>query len=364
MSAEFFMIEKAVDDRKTDPIPIKSTRGQLFPMHQFQASIDLVTKNIYAKRCLDELYKSTVGKGLDIAPDEWRAMLNQDFLERIDKDYLKTGNAFIEVVVLSGKIIALYHVPVLTMNKYTKDGKYTYKQPAVKNGKEYDPYAGQTKTGNYILHIMDYEDDQHYGCPFWLGAEYKIEQSTNSDIYNSNFFKNDCKPEGVILGTGLNLSEDEKKLFREHLQSSYKGVSNSRKKMVSMSDTVGGKLEYVAFGESVIDMSFINLLRENKTDICAAFRVPPKLVGLETPGRLGGGNDFAVQANLFYENEIIPRQVYYEELFSAMAGSEIKFVRPKLIESTEVMPAEDAEVQKEAKTELVDILKIIADKLA
>lgn len=306
MSADFFVIEKAAEDRKTDAVPVKTAKGQLWPLHPFESSMTLVTKNIYAKRCVDELYKSTVGKGFETIPENWKSILTQDFLERVDKDYLKTGNAFIEVVVLSGRIIALYHVPVLTVYKFVRDGQYYYKQPAVKNGKEYQPYTGQTETGNYILHIMDYEDDQHYGCPFWLGAEYKIEQSTNSDIYNSNFFKNDCKPEGIILGTGLNLGEEEKKAFREHLQTNYKGVGNSRKKMVTMSDTPGAELKYVAFGESVIDMSFINLLRENKTDICAAFRVPPKLVGLETPGRLGGGNDFAVQANLFYENEIIP----------------------------------------------------------
>ena len=244
-----------------------------------------------------------------------------------------------------------------------------YFQPAVKNGRKYksfDKFTG-SETDNFILHIMNYEDDENYGCPFWLAAEHKISQSTNSDIYNSNFFKNDCMPDGMLIGSGLNLSEDEKIKFRDNLKSSYKGVANSRKKMVVMSDTPGAELKYVEFGQSVIDMSFINLLRENKTDICAAFRVPPKLVGLETPGRLGGGNDFAVQVNIFYENEIIPRQIFYEEIFSAMAGEPIQFVRPKLMETgtgqTETAEPMADEVQKSKTEAITDLLKLIADKL-
>lgn len=363
--SKLIVIEKAADTTRKSQTAATRGKGQLVPVHTISDSIETITQNIYAKRCLDEIYKTTVGKGLQSAPEEWKKILTQDFLERIDKDYLKTGNAFVEVVVLSGKVIALYHVPVLTMAKYrNENGGYYYKQPAVKNGSEYPPYTGQSETGSYILHLIDYEDDEHYGCPFWLGASAKITQTTYADMYNSNFFKNDCRPGSVVLGKGLNLEENEETAFKDFIKQGFKGASNSRKTLALFTDKEA-ELEIKDLAGSQIDMSFINLIRDNKTDICAAFRVPPKLVGLETPGRLGGGNDFAVQCNIFYENEIIPRQVYYEEIFSAMAGAEILFNRPKMMDiSSQVLPADQpAEVQKSANNELVDLLKIIADKL-
>lgn len=366
--SEFFVIEKAAEDRITVEQPTKQTKGILYPLHDFRASIDVIGKNIYAKRCLDEIYKTTVGKGFEMIPVDFKAVLTQNYLERIDKDYLKTGNSFTEVKTLNGKIIALYHVPVLTMAKMA-DGKFT--QPTVKNSKildSFDDWTG-TETGekSFILHIMDYEDDENYGCPFWLSAEYKITQSTNADVFNANFFKNDCKPEGVILGKGINFTTDEKNAFKDALKNGFKGVANSRKNMVVFSDTLDGNLEYIKFGDSIIDMSFINLTRDNKTDICAAFRVPPKLVGLETPGKLGGGNDFAQQVNIFYQNEIIPRQVFYEEIFSRMAGSEVRFVRPVMMAETTAQPVTEpttTDVQKNAREDAVlEILRVIADKI-
>lgn len=359
------IIEKAAETgRKSQPAAGRG-RGQISPRHSIQDSINIVSQNIYAKRCIDEIYKTTVGRGLQSAPDEWKKILTQDFLERVDKDYLKTGNAFMEVVVLSGKVIALYHVPVLTMAKFRNEsGGYYYKQPAVKNGPEYQPYTGQPETGNYILHLMDYEDDEHYGCPFWMGAEAKITQTTYADQYNSNFFANDCRPGSLVLGKGLGLKEEEENTFQDFLRKGFKGAGNSRKTLALFTDKEAEiKIEDLA--GSQIDMSFINLIRDNKTDICAAFRVPPKLVGLETPGRLGGGNDFAVQVNIFYENEIIPRQVYYEEIFSGMAGAEILFNRPKTMEiSSQALPAEPEPVEKATRAELTDILRLIADRLA
>jgi hypothetical protein len=357
----------AKTDRTTDPVPLKTSKGQLIPLHDPAASMTIVNENIYAKRCIDEIYKTTVGKGFEKISDAWKRILTQDLLERIDKDYLKVGNAYIEVKTLSGKIVAMYHVPALTIAKFVKDGKYYYKQPGVKGGSEFPPYSSftGTETGSYILHLMDYEDDEHYGSPFWLGAEKKITQTTYADTYNSNFFQNDCRPGSVILAKNLNLSEPEEIAFKTFLKNGFRGVANSRKTIL-LSAPVDGDLEIKGLAESVIDMSFINMIRDNKTDICAAFRVPPKLVGLETPGRLGGGNDFAVQTNIFYENEIIPRQVYYEEIFSGMSGEEIKFIRPKMMEiSSQALPPEPApqEIQKEANSELTAILKIIADKL-
>ncbi len=338
---KFIKAKFIIKNRKTKTDERQDIEGIITQKHDIKKSFELVMSNIYAKRCVDELVETICGKGFSKADDEIKKLINPEMIKRVGKDFEKCGNGFIEVVMFEGKIVELWHVPAQTMNvsKKIKTSEYkTFVQSGEDNifFDEFTSHVWDEKAvidGNkksYILHLMNYEDDSHYGTPAWIAVKIKLKQCNYSDEFIDSFFEDDAIPQGVLLTKGAELDDEAENNIKDNFENGFKG-SRNRRGLLHLHMDESSSVEYLTFNENIINNSFLNLQRENKVDICAAFGVPPKKIGLETPGRLGGGNDFEQQLKSYYEDVIIPKQEYFESKLKLLfPGKEIELKRPVL----------------------------------
>jgi len=319
-------------------------------------SISVVMKNIIAKTCVDEVMQNTFGMGFDKA--DKNGLLKFNLLSIVDKDLLRTGNGYIEVVCLDSEIIELYHVPVQLM--YIKDvvsEKKIFVQNPITSTKSFDEFSLDALMKNkgkksFILHVFNYEDDVNYGTPYWIAAMSKLKQSNNADAYNDAYFENDAQPSGVFWTKGMHMKKDQAEVIKDMLRQN-KGVDNKCKLMNINMDDSSAELGFLRFNENVIDGAFLNLMARNEINFCIAFRVPPKKIGIETAGKLGGGNELQTQLNAFYEDFIIPRQMFWEEIFLNLFGEEVKLKRPVIVKISQTNNNEIVKSEKDVVAELV-----------
>ncbi len=303
--------------------------------YDIKENIDIVMSNIYAKRCVDDIVRTALAKGCEGLDTD---IIDVESIERAGKDFVKCGNAFFEVVQYDGKVKSLYHVPAKTINfKRDKDIVSFYQ-----NGDEETLFSKFDKTriprkGKYhsILHIMNYEDDAFVGVPAWIPAKLKIKQTSNADEYVDSFYEDDAIPAGVFSVIGAELS-DEAFTKLENGLSNNTGARN-RKTLSLLELPEGAKSEYTPFNDNIVDEPFLKLQHDSKIDVCIAFSVPPKRLGIETAGKLGGGNEYETQLEGYYNDVIVPLQEKFEQHLPIEG---LKFNRPK-IEKSQKLEKED-----------------------
>ncbi|GAG54586.1 unnamed protein product, partial [marine sediment metagenome] len=76
-------------------------------------------------------------------------------------------------------------------------------------------------------------------------------------------------------------------------------------------------------------MSFGDLLNMSRDEIISANGVPPRVMGISTPGKLGGGTEIRDELKLFKEITVRPKQKLREDRINmtvlAESGDRIKF---------------------------------------
>lgn len=282
----------------------------VYAKHNIAENMNIVMKNIYAKRCVDDIVTTAFGKKCENLNTD---ILANDVILRAGKDFIKSGNCFFEVVVFNKKISKIYHISANTLIIERRKGRIVFKQVGFEE--VYDSFGKDSLDSvvkkSFILHIMNYEDDSVYGTPVWVAAKLKLEQSHEADMYVDSFYSNNGVPAGALLTKGAELDNTGENDLAEAMQGN-KGAMK-RRGLLHIHMDEESDIKYIAFNSNIVDSSFVALQRDNKVDVCAAFGVPPKRVGLETPGRLGGGNDYEVQLQGYYEDIIIPLQVLFEK---------------------------------------------------
>ena len=276
---------------------------------------ELILSNIYAKRCVHKLIGHIVGGGWEIIDSDLERLLPLDLLQKLSRDLEVQGNGYLEISVLSGKVEGLWHIPAQTMRR--KPGKtsgFIQKLPddKTKSFKEFIPASEETESkkasikedGNYVIQFIKYWNNPHYGVPVWIAAREKIFMLNNADTYNASFFKNGV-PDGLIIAKGVKLSDEN----MDDIEGVFKPDEGGKKHKFSFCELpYQAEINYLKLNDTIVDVSFLNLQRESKGDICTAFGIPPKLVGIETAGRLGGDNDLKLQIKEYLAGVVKPEQ--------------------------------------------------------
>ena len=336
-------------NRKTSTNSDPVTSGS----YEMRTNMKLVKSNVYAQRCVQDMVETAFGK-----PFSGGDIVDLETINRTAKDYLKCGNGFMELVVFDSKPLSLYHIPAQTMQvvKNVK-GKRTYKQ----NGDDETVYEEYTKDvwqsdsvisgikKSYIIHILNYEDDPDYGVPVWIPAKLKIKQSASADEFIDSFYEDDAIPKGALLTKGAELDDDGEDDLASMLEGRNKGARN-RRNLLHIHMDEESDMKYLPFNDNIVDGPFILLQRDNRVDVCVAFGVPPKRLGLESTGKLGGGNEYTVQLTGYYDDIITPLQVKFE---TKLEFCNIKFKRPIAAGQTQKKKASISELAK-LRSELLE----------
>ncbi|SDY22888.1 phage portal protein [Thermoactinomyces sp. DSM 45892] len=120
--------------------------------------------------------------------------------------------------------------------------------------------------------------------------------------WNKNSMENRAVPPGALVADG-NLTEDQFTRLKGEVEQKISGVRNARKPLL-----LEAGLKWQSFAISPTDMDFIEGRRINREEICAAFGVPPVLVGIQDQSTY---NNYETAKRALWEDTIIP---YLEDI--------------------------------------------------
>ena len=145
----------------------------------------------------------------------------------------------------------------------------------------YRPLGGgeQQFTPEQIILFRDFNPASEFrGHPPIRSARYAIDSDTYAEKWNAKFFANDAVPRAVVT-TQQQLDDKVYKRVRETWDAIFKGTDNAHKTSI-----LEGGLDVKLLQQTAKDMDFALLGDKNRDRICAAFRVPKALLGIEESG--------------------------------------------------------------------------------
>ncbi len=228
------------------------------------------------------------------------ALGGQQALTDIALDLETYGNAFLERVRAGQKLVGLQRLPAWSMSRRVGGG---FRQRLWDGQKEIRRDFAEDQV---LMIRMPTSQPGWYGVPTWAAAAGLIDMLEAIAAYNARFFQHHAVPDHIITVSGGTLSDAQKEALRRFFQTDFKGLENSRKTLfVALSE--GQTLEIKPVAQDN-DGRFIELYKAARETLPAAHGVPPRLLGLATPGALGGLSEAATQMHMFEVFTLRPRR--------------------------------------------------------
>jgi len=196
-----------------------------------------------------------------------------EFVTRIGTFYHSTGNVYLKKNVggfgLRGKVEVLR--PQAMTIKLTKiDGdvlRYEYRVGGI-----VDYYKPED-----IVHLKMFnpeESPNSYGLsPIQVLAR-KVDIIHFGELWTLALLENDARPSGALVAENKVLTPEQREVLQEQFTQRYGGYENAGKPLV-----LEGGLKWEPFAITPKEMEFLNSRKVTMREICAAFKVPPELLG-------------------------------------------------------------------------------------
>jgi len=173
-----------------------------------------------------------------------------------------------------------------------------------------------------VIHIKypDPNDPYHglgRGIPPLMAAAFDADNDNSQTTFIKQFFKNGAVPSGIIKSKNI-LDDTEVKRIQNRMAEQYTGEENWHKIMVLDADA-----EYQATGLSMDEMVFPDLRAISETRICAAFKVPPVLIGVKAGLDAATYSNYKLARQALWEDNIIPTNLKLAEAFTRAFSDEL-----------------------------------------
>lgn len=206
---------------------------------------------------------------------------------------LLSGNSYEEIVYGLGKPLELHawrpdRTAVVPDREGIRALRYTV------NGLEKDldyQYA--------LHHKMFSADNDYYGLSPLEVARISVDMDNTTQDWNTSLLQNSGAPSGILV------APDERKLS----DAEYKRLSRAVRRMFSGIRNVGkpqlleGGVKWEQLGLSPKDMDFISSRRMTREEICAIFRTPPQIVGIQDNSTYA---NYQEARGAFYTDSVLP----------------------------------------------------------
>lgn len=217
-----------------------------------------------------------------------------------------TGNAYLALERMGGNRVAeIWPIPAGMMKPVSSKTKFIEKYIYEIGGfqVEYQPEE--------IIHFRDVSPiNMYYGQGSVAPVANAIVSDLNAITWNKMFFANGAHLDGV-LETDQTLSDPDYNRTVEGWKKLYVGAKNVGKTAVL--DT---GLKYKKIVDSMKDMDFVNLRKQTRDEILAAFNVPPSIVGLL---EFANYSNMKEQQKAFWVNTVIPKLTNIAETLTMRA---------------------------------------------
>ena len=165
-------------------------------------------------------------------------------------------------------------------------------RPVIRSGAlvGYELHSGQGRTIPLFLEdvyrVLDFNPyNRHKGMGPLDAAKLQISSSYQATMFNEATLANGARI-GVVLTTpqGVKLSTEEMDYLREQFNTQQGGARNAGKAFLAT-----GGMDVKPFTQTMADLQMLDLRRFDAASICAAFGVPPEIIGLNPEAQYAHG---------------------------------------------------------------------------
>lgn len=150
----------------------------------------------------------------------------------------------------------------------------------------------------YMIHIRDLNPQSFvYGQGALSAAKNAVATDIFAQVWNKSFFAHSARPDAT-LETDQVLQDPVSKRVKRAWNEIYGGPGSHGKVAL-----LEGGLKYKIVTESAKDMDFVNLRKDLRIEILAAFGVPPSVVGLL---EYANYSNMEAQEKMFWDHTLVP----------------------------------------------------------
>ncbi len=248
---------------------------------------------LYQRQRSGKLKELTDHPFLDLWKRPNPTMSKQQFLENVIAFQLLAGNSYVlESGPKNGPPMELW---VLRPDRVRviagRDGVAGYEYKVDDSLKERLP-------ADVVTHFKMFSalDDWYGLSPIQVAAR-GIDADNFANAWNASMFQNGARPSGAMV-TENTLGEDQYKRLKQEIREQYSGMKNSGRPML-----LEGGLDWKEMSLSPKDMDFIESKKLSRMEICAAFGVPPELLGDHEHATY---SNYQEARKAFYQDTVIP----------------------------------------------------------
>lgn len=345
-SAKITLVKAEIEKESKQQKKIYVEGEQPVPFN-YSTLAELYTMNTWHQRCIDVKAILTAGLGWEIIKikddnnEEYERL--QKFLEDhsryagqtlvetlidFQKNYEIYGNAYLEVVRNNaGEIVEIYNMNAKNTRIAIEKGvKYAVQRDMSKTVK-FAPFGARKRGENEYIHLKNTNPiSDIYGIPEYVGAISAIVLDKSAVEFNIRRFDNNAIPDLAIIVTGGELTKESIDSIKDFWRANFKGLENVGKTLILEIQDPQGKIQVEKLFTELRDASFRYLRNDNRDEIISAHGVPPRLVGIVTPGALGGVGEAREQLRILEETILQPRRRRLEFIFNNMILKDLNIV--------------------------------------
>lgn len=206
-------------------------------------------------------------------PNHWQCA--SEFWELMTKDVLTYGIAYAQIVRVNGKVKGLYPIPRYAISEQWSGNEVNYyvtledNKQALLSQKDVLVIRGETSDGKRPV------------SPIWI-LNKSLYLAIQAENFGAAFFSNNASPAGILESDQILKKEtvdDLKKSWYEN---------NSGKNLNSVAVLTGG-LKFKPITMTAEAAQFLQTRNFQRSEICAAFRIPLFMVGDNSTSNWGTG---------------------------------------------------------------------------
>ena len=194
--------------------------------------------------------------------------------------YLISGNSYLEAVTAGGAPSELWPLRPDRMKIIPGPKGQPAAYDYMAGGQTYRFPVDAARGVSPVLHWKTFHPlDDWYGMSPIEAAAYAIDQHNAAGAWNQALLQNSARPSGALVYAPkegpANLNDEQFKRLKRQVDEQYGGAANAGRPML-----LDGGLDWKEMSLSPKDMDFLNTKLQSARDVCAAFGVPPMLVGV------------------------------------------------------------------------------------
>jgi len=374
------------EDYKTDEF-IRFGEDNLFP----QNTIELYNKSSINASAINAIVEGIIGKGLTADNEAYLEKANRkgetwnDIFQKIALDFKLHGSYALEIIWSNDRSrIEAYHIDFANVRAAEKDhrghipGYYvSSKWGQIGRARQFvneeealylcafDPAKKQEHPHQLYVCKNYRPGQQYYPLPDYVGAYRVIELDMEIDNFHTCNIRNGLAP-SLSITTFTNGSDDQLRDIEAQLNANYGGTDNAGSLMYIDVDSPENAPQITPIPQNGADGYYTTINDLVVQKILTAHRITsPMILGIKTPGELGGRNEVIDAYLLFQNNVIVPfQQVILGSLESIMQinypdivlGVEQKKLYEDGREDEEVIVDTDTTAQEEADIQQPELL--------